>query len=907
MGDRIARLVLDLYPAGFRDRYGDAVLDAVRDDRRRARPTVRGRIAFWARTLGDLTAVLLRAWRRRLGWTGEGVETVTPGKRGADGARPGVPGADGRGGGSLRSDITHALRGLARRPGVAIVAALTLALGIGLTTTMYSIMDGLMLRGLPLEESDEIVSVRRARRLYGPDSRMHSTVHDFLDLRERQTTLEGLAAWTGASLDLSGEAGRARSVFGAAMTTNAFDLLRVEPVLGRDFEPADGRPGADPVVIIDHGLWQERFGADPDVVGRLVRLNGEPTRVVGVMPDGFQFPFTHRLWVPLNLDRSVSRGEGTGFFPFGRLRDGVSVAETRAEFRLLASQLADEHPETDGGVMMVVDTWARDFIQSMGRQALWIALGTAGLVLLVACINVSNLLLSRAAAARREVAVRAALGAGRWRRVRLVLADAAAIAVAGTVAGIGLTTLGIRWFDNTMLDAMPGGRPWYVDMGLHPEVLLFSLALLVGSTVVAALVPALQVSRTRVAEILKDDTQRASSLRIGRLSRGLVVTQVALACALLVGAGLLGRSMSNVRGLDLGLDPDSLFTASITLPEADYPDGAARRGFWNRLLDELAAIEPSGRVALTDDLPLTGVQATRFRIAGHESEVSEEPLRAHFAAVSPGFLDTTGVALVRGRDLSAADSADAPAVALVNRSLAGRLAGDPLGRQLHLETASGERRAVTIVGVVPQTYVRFPTERRRPGKDAVLVPLAQAPPSTAWIVARRDGDPLAVTSTVRDVVAGLDPDLPLNMPRSLRQVVVDNNQFVDTFGQLFVVFGAATLLLAAVGLYGVMSFAVRQRTREVGIRVALGAGPGAVTRLMLLQGMQRVGIGIAIGLVLALGFGQALAGMLFTVNPADPWILGGIAIVLLLTGVLASWVPAFRARRLDPLEALQAE
>lgn len=947
MGERIVRLVLGLYPEGFRARYRDAVLDAFRRDRRRARRAGRSRLAFWYRTFQDLVSVLLRAWGERLGWPATGAKGRATARTDADGgtrtgassahegsragpgnaqegsragasggsAGSGTPrapitvagtGSGGLGGG-FRTDLTHAFRGLARRPGVALVAALTLGLGIGLTTTIYSVMDGLMLRGLPVENGAEVLSVRRARPLYGPDSRMHNTVHDFLDLRERQTTLEGLAGWSGASVSLSGEAGGARSVAGAALTTNAFEVLHVGPLLGRGFEPADGRAGADPVVVLGHGLWQERFGADPDIVDRMVRLDGQPTRVIGVMPEGFQFPFNHRLWVPLTLDRAVPRGEGPGLFPFGRLRDGVSVGEARAEFRLLGRQLAEEYPETDGDVMMVVDTWGRDFIQSRGRQGLWIALGTAGLVLLVACLNVSNLLLARAAAQRRELAVRAALGAGRWRMARLVLMDAVAVAAVGTALGIGLSALGIRLFDTTVLESMPGGRPWYVDLGLHPTVLLFSLSLLGGSALIAALVPALQVSRTRVADVLEAHASRASSLRIGRMSRALVVIQVALACALLVGAGLLGRSMGNVRGLDLGLDPDTLFTARIGLPEHDYPDAATRSRFWSRLLEELAATDRLGKAALADDLPLTGARAVRYRIAGHESEAAERPLRAHLAAVSSGYLDTVGVSLMRGRGLSSADSADAPPVALVSESLARSLGGEALGRRLLLESATGEREPVTVVGVVPRTYVPFPGELRAPGTDAIFVPLAQRPATAAYVLIRQSDDPLAVTSTVRDIVAGLDPDLPLDRPRTLRDVVVDSNRFVETFGRLFVFFGGATLFLAAVGLYGVMSFVVRQRTREVGIRLALGAGPRAVMRLMLLQGLRRVGVGLAIGLLLALGFGRLLAGMLFTVNPADPWVLAGIAAVLVVTGILATWVPARRACRLDPLTTLRAE
>ena len=985
MGERIVRILLWRYPPAFRRRYADDIVAEVRARHDGARRAGSAGSRFWPRAAGDLVSTSIRVWgsdaygrrgaRRNVA---DGVSRAQPGgissdegcggtrnggghegtddtRRRVAGAPPGLPNRQGgfpapRGamflGVGLVTDVRQAFRGLRRRPGFALLAAATLGIGIGLTTSMFSIFDAFMLRGLPVPEPDRVVAVRRANPRFGPDSRAPASIDYYLDLRDANTSFEDLAAWSIAgNVTLAGEAGVPDQVTAFRITSNGFDVLRVEPVIGRGFHAADAVPGAQPVALLGYALWRGRFAADPGVVGSTVRVEGVPTTVIGVMQEGFEFPWNGELWLPRTIDPAAGRGQPGGQpWTFGRLRPGVSVAAAQAEIRAVVARLAEEDPETHGGVLIVVDEWLTDFWGRGMRQAGWAAMATVGLVLLLACLNVSNLLLGRAIVARRELAVRAALGAGRARLVRQMLFDAFAVATLGTVMGIGIAVLAMRAFD-TAMDAMPFGRPWYVDAAIHPRVLLFSLTALTGAALVSGVVPALRVSRSRPGSVLKSEAA-ASSLRIGRTGRFLVITQVALASALLLVGGLFGRAIASARGFGLELQPGNLFMADVALPEDRYPDDGARARFWSELLTALRA-DPNvaaaagraengelGVIALATGLPLVAMGTTDFRVTGEEP--AEGMPVARFAAVTPDYFEVTRTALLRGRGFLDADDDDAAPVALVSESLARRHfdGGEAVGHHLLLPVAArgdGQQGAdrtggsgagdseggaepagaggleVTIVGVLAEVHADAPNGEGRAPLDAIFVPLAQRPPRSAHVLIRTATEPLAVTPYVRARVAALDADLAVTRADSVQGAMIDESYFITVIGSLFMVFGVAALLLAAVGLYGVMAFSVQQRRREVGIRVALGASPAAVARLIARQGLMRVTLGLAAGLAAGVGLARLAPSLPYGVSATDPVVVGSIIAALVLSGVLAAWLPARRTARLDPLDAMRVD
>jgi predicted permease len=800
------------------------------------------------------------------------------------------------------TSLRHAARMLRRQSGLTIVAGIALTLGIGLTTTIFSFVYGALLRGLPFPDADEIVHLERDHLARGVRS-MEVTIHDFHDWRAEQRVFRDLAAYYATTVNLSG-AEKPERFAGAYMTANAFDVLRVRPLLGRTFRPGEDRPGAEAVIVLGYAAWKDRFGADPRIVGRTVRANGEPATVIGVMPEHFGFPVVQQVWLPMRLDPlAIPRGEGQTIEGFGRLRAGVSVAEASAQMNAVARHLQRAYPATNEGIGVVVQPFVRYVVSDAGAAFLYTMLGAVFLVLLVACANVANMLLSRAVVRSREVGIRTALGASRARVVAEFLTEALALAAVGGVLGTGVAWVGVRYFNDALTRL---GAPFFIDVRLDGAALLFVLATTVVTALVAGLLPALQASGADVAGVLKDETRGTSSFRLGRMSRAIVVGEVALSCGLLVAAGLMVKSVARLGTADYGFERAHVLTARVALPEAQYPDAASRLRFFETLQARLAALPGVEAASLGTALPAVDeFRRDPVEIEGRAYATDREQPLTGSSVVAPGYFAAFAVGVRRGRDFIAGDRDGTLPVAIVNEAFARRfLAGDePIGRRIRLG-AEPHPAWRTIVGVAPDLYASG-TGNKEP--DGVYVPLAQSPQRLLRIALHTRGAPLPLVAAVRDAVGALDADLPIYRVDSLAGALDGATFFYRLFGTVFMIFGGVALFLASVGLYAVMSFAVGRRGREMGIRMALGARPRDVLALVLRQGLLQVGIGLLLGLGLAAVVAQRLSILLFDVGPRDPAVFGAVVPTLLLAGIAACLVPARRATRVDPLVALRRE
>ncbi len=803
---------------------------------------------------------------------------------------------------SFFQDFRYSLRTLGKNPGVTLIAVVALTLGIGLTTTMFSIVYGALYRGLPFEAADRIMHLERNNLAQDIES-MEVTIHDYLDWREQQTSFTAIAAFWSGTVNLSGTEGRPERYDGAFMTGNAFEILRVRPQLGRVFGPDDDHPGAPAVAVIGYGIWRNRFDSDPGIVRRTVRLNGEPTTVVGVMPEGFAFPTNEDIWVPMRVDAdTIVRGEGITLEVYGRLKDGVTQDRAAAELATIAGRLEMEYPKTNEGVGSVMKPYTEEFIGDEAARLLWTMLAAVSLVLLIACTNVANLLLARAIQRSKEVAVRSALGATRLRVVMQFLTETFVITLIGAALGLAVAWVGVRLFNNAIVDTQP---PFWIDIRIDAIAVAFVFGLTLLATALAGVLPALRASGANVNEVLKDESRGSSSLRIGKLSKTLVTLEIALSCGLLVGAGLMVKSVVQLRTLDYGFHTDVL-TARVGLFPADYPDRGRRAQFFEELRTRLVAQPGVVGAALGTGLPGLGSGGTRFAVDGESYPDDTDYPNAHRAMITPGYFDTFGAAISQGRDFAVQDIDGNLPVVIVNESFTRRFyAGEsPLGRRIRTGTSDSENDWMTIVGVVPDMLMGGIDDD---DPEGMYVPVAQSDVRFMSIIVRARGEPMALAPVLRSEVIAIDPDLPLYWVDTLDTRIQRANWFYNVFGALFMVFGGAALFLAGVGLYGVMSFSVTRRTQEVGIRIALGAQNRDVIGLIMKQGLWQLGIGLLVGLGIAALLSRGLEVVLFQVEPFDPVIFMLIASVLLVVGLAASFIPARRATRVDPVVALRYE
>ncbi len=796
------------------------------------------------------------------------------------------------------TDLRLAFRSLARAPGLAAAVILTIGLGIGSVATMFSITRGI-LRDLPVDRPGQLVQVAEVDRRT-TDERYRLRAWELVNAAAQQTTLTALAAYEEDVFHIGDVDREARRIAGAFVTPNTFETLRVGPIVGRSFSDQEALPGALPTVLLGYSVWRDRYQMDPELVGRTIRVNGTPRTVIGVMPDGFRFPREADLWIPFAPSPSAAPGEGAGWTVLGRLREGRTLEHARTEFSAIGARIARAESATHENLVLTARPYRDELVNANARGIFRAALLVVSFVLLIACANATNLLLARALARRREVAVRTALGASRLRIVAQLLAEVLLLAVAGGALGVLLAQLGVSAFNRLLSFELAFFMVVKVDGG----VLLFATLLVLATTVFAGLAPALQASRVDAGDVLKQHT-RGAWFRLGRASRVLVAGEVALSGALLVVTGLMVSGIAGMVGRFAGLDPEGVLTGQAELRAGAYPDTASRGRFVQALHRDLTAIPGASAVALGSGLPGVFAPTPRLAIEGSATVPGQGP-RSGVVSTAPGYFAAFGAGLVQGRDFTWADDDRSPPVAIVSRRFADRhfTSASPLGRRLRVEDDSAAAWA-TIVGVVPDLGGVDTREGAINGR--VYFSLSQTGNLNVALAIRTAGDPLAAIAPLREAVRALDPDVPLFGVGRLDRVIHEAIVPETVFGGLFSVFGISALVMACVGLFGMVAFAVRQRTRELGIRVALGARPASVMRLVMRGGLAPLGFGLVVGLGLALLVAPLFGDALMGANARDWRVYSVVISALAVAGGLAAWLPSRRVLRVAPAEVLREE
>ena len=800
---------------------------------------------------------------------------------------------------SLLRDVRHGTRSLRRSPGTVVAGSAALALGIGLTATMFSIIYGLLIKGLPFDEPARIAIVKLIDpRQPGVDALV--SLGDFARYRVQQRSFETLAAYATATVNVSG-GDRADRVESARVTVGVLETPRVRPTLGRTFGEADVNPAAPPTAILGHALWRDRFASSPDVVGKTLRVNGRPHTIVGVMPPSYEFPYNTRLWLPIQENlAAVAPGQGDGVSLVGRLRPDMTYDNANAEFTGLTQRLAALRPPADSNLRIAVLPFVRASVNPRVYSLLYGMLGAVFLVLLVACANVANLLLDRAANRTREIGIRTALGASRLAIVRQLLVESGILAAVAAVIGIALAELGILLF-NRAVAASPTPVFW-MDIRLHPAVVAFVIAVAVVASVVSGLAPAIQSARLDINAILKDESHAASSLRAGRLSRAIVIVEIAVSSAILLASGFITRSIINLRNVDPGFTTSGILTARVTLTTSDT---LRQRAFFETLERDLARAPRRNGVYLGSGLPGSGWMPRHLTVEGRAYQDERDHPVVRTLAVTPGFFSTFGVRIIRGREIRAPDRTGAERVAVVSQSFVQRhfRDADPIGKRISIGSEPSAPW-LTIVGVMP-TLVSASFDDPWPAE--VLTSFWQQRRFDTGTLAVEGGADVTSAAILRAAVGAIDPEIPVYGTQSMTEVMREPMRFFNIFATLFIVFGVAALVLSSIGLYAVMTFSVSRRVREMGIRLALGATAGAVIRMVLRQGVWQIAIGMAIGLLAGSGLVRVARAALFQVQPNDPVVTGLVGLVLAATALVACLVPARKATRVDPVIALRTE
>jgi len=806
----------------------------------------------------------------------------------------------------MRQDVRYAVRQLIRSPGFTAVTALTLALGIGATTAIFSVVDGILFRPLPFPQSDQLTAVWADMSRAGGPVDEWMNFPNFFDLKERARSFQAMGAWDGGPITLTGHGEPERITVGSVTYGTLSQVLRVAPALGRGFSPQDDRPGAPGTVLLSDGFWRRALGADPSVLGTSLTLNDEPYTIIGVLPSDFDAPFMTDadVWTTLRVDRAdnfCGRG-GACVRVIGRLANGTTLDAARAEATEIARRLEAEYPEADANVGITLRSY-RDDMVSDTRTALLVLLGAVGFVLLIACVNVANLLLARATTRGSELAVRSALGAGRARLTKQLLTESGLMALLGGGLGLVLAYLGTT----LLVSIAPPGTPRIEEVGVDGRVLGFAVAVSVISGLLFGLVPALRSARGDLNAGLREGGRGGSGAQGGMRARGVLVSgQVALALMLLVGAGLLVRSFQKLRSEDLGFQPQDVLSLQVGVSPERYPDPQTLRSFVHRAEERLGAIPGVSSVGTTTWLPLTGFGSdTGFNIEGQPLPERGQSQAVWFRRVTPGYPEAIGMRLEAGRWITDRDDANAPRVVVINEGLARRFFPDesPLGHRINLGNPANPTWR-EIVGVAAEArYFGI----RDDSRDALYLPFDQAPARPIFMVLKSTRDPATLTGEVRAAIAELDPALAVAAIRPMDDLVSDAlgpQRFVTT---LLGLFAGVALLLAVVGLYGVVSYGVSQRLREMGVRLALGAEGADIRSLVLGQSLRLVAAGLVVGVLGGLAVTRLMKNLLFGVSATDPWTYGVVALALAVVAVLASALPAFRAARVDPIRVLRSE
>ena len=804
---------------------------------------------------------------------------------------------------TLWQDLRFGVRLLLSKPGFALIAIVSLALGIGANTAIFSLVDAVLLRPLPFREPERLVIVWEDASSIG-FPRNTPAPANYADWKSQNRVFEDMAALSWQSFNLT-EDGEPERVEAQAVTANFFSLLGIKPELGRTFSPEEDQPGRNRVVLVSHGLWQRRFGGDPAFVGREILLNGEKRTVLGVMPPGFQFLAKDTgLWVPIALSPGqLANRDGHYLTVVARLKPGVTTAQAGADIAGISERLRRDYPQSNFGLGSLVIS-LREQLAGDVRLALIVLLVAVGFVLLIACANIANLLLSRGAARHREIAVRSALGAGRGRIVRQLLTESVVLAAAGGIAGLIFAS----WSFSFLKQIIPDSMSLNATVGIDARVFGFTLLLSLLTGIIFGLAPALQAAKVDLNEALKLSGGRSGTGTGHRRMRGaLIVTEVALALVLLVGAGLLIQTFVRLRALDIGLNPENVLTLRTTLPLGKYGELAKRTAFYQQVLERVRSVPGVVSAGYTTAVPLTWKGGTNsFTVEGHEPGPGQD---ANFRQVSPGYMETIGIKLREGRYLTDRDDSQAQPVAIINATMARQFwqGENALGRRFKND-GDESQRWFTVVGIVGDVKEMG---LEAPAKPEMFFPYQQMG-GTLWniprdLIVRTTGDPLSITPALRQAIWSVDSSQPISNIRTMDEILAEEVAQRRVGMTMLVAFATLALLLASLGIYGVISYSVTQRTQEIGIRMALGASRGDVLRLVMTDGLRLAETGVAIGLGAAFAMTRLMAGLLYGVSASDPRTLALVTVLLTAVALLACYVPARRATKVDPMIALRYE
>ena len=809
---------------------------------------------------------------------------------------------------TIRQDIRYALRMLWKHRFATFVCAAALALGMGANTAIFSMAEAFLLHPVPLDEVKRLVAVVDSKPRQNIEKTAVATA-TYLEWQEQSRSFDRLGAYSWDGVNFTGD-GTPQKIQDFRVTTNFFSTLGLQPHLGRDFLSEEGEPGKNQELILSYGLWERRYAADPKILGKVVKVDGKPFTIVGVMGKGFDFPISAEAWLPMAFDakQRVER-DNRPLWVIGHLKPGISFEQAQAEMLTIAQHQAAAYPDAYKDWQLRVQPLGEFATGDLTRQYTLLLLGAVGFVLLIACADVANVQFARVSGRQKELAVRAAMGATRARIVRQLLIESVMLSLFGAALGIFLA----QWILSVILSHMPPDIARYIagwkSIRLDLGAFLFTFAVALVSGILSGIAPSLMSSRTNISETLKESGRGASSGRERhRLRSALVVAEVSLSLVLLVGAGLLVKGFNALLTVNRQYHPESLLTLNLNLPELQYPQRSARATFHDRLLQSLSSIPQVQSAALATTVPYGnggGTDADRFLIEGRPVEQREESRTAIMETVSPNYFAVMSIGLRDGRVFTDSDGDGTQPVAVISRSLASRyFAGEnPLGKKVQVAGSKPEMW-LTVVGIVEDVRYNWIQKDALP---TLYRPYRQNPTYYTTVILRTDDSPSKFTSAVRSKIAGIDADLPIYEVKPLSQVITESIVGISYVAAMMAGIGIIALVLATIGVYGVMSYSVSERTHEMGIRMAMGASQGAINRLVVGNGMLLTTIGIAIGLPLAFGLARALSSLLFGVTASDPFAFIGLPLILGAVAFLASYLPARRAVRIDPLTALRYE
>lgn len=799
-------------------------------------------------------------------------------------------------------DIRYAIRMLLKTPGFTLVAIAALSLGIGADTAVFTIANGAFSWNLGLDHVERVVliSFTDAPHRQG----FEVSYPDFRDLRSQAKSFVGLAAYQFASVNLSDANHLPDRYYCAKMSANGFFVSEQKPLVGRSFMPDDERPGSSPVVVLTYHVWQGRYGKDPSILGKAIRVNDVPRTVVGIMPPGKRFPEDIDLWIPLIPDAQLEQRDNRSIAVFGRLRDGISVAGARVEIRAISNRIGKQYPDTNKGLIADVQPIA-EITGAYDSRPLFVALWAAvGFVLLIACADVANMLLARGAGRMREVSIRVAIGAGRARIVRQLLIESVLLSVAGGFLGWLVALGGLRWFE-AGTRGMP--KPLWLNLSLDTTAFAYLAAISVGAGILFGLAPALRLARIDIHTAMKEGRPGvAGGLRVLSISNLLVVFEMALCIVLLAGAGVMIRSVMNLYAAPIGVNTADVLTMRIYLPEAKYPSPGDQASFHRRLEDRLDSLAGVKEAAIVSNVPFGGSMPFSYQIDGMEPEPDRSPQISGIVA-SPSYFRVMELKPLRGRTFTRSDGITGAPVVIVNQKFAAKFwpGEDALGKRLRLVKHYISQPWLTVVGVVPDV---LQNSRRSLQPDPLIyLPYPEEPQPGMFIVAKTYIPPGKLSEAFRRTVQSLDENLPVFDISTLKNRLAQHRLSVDLLGGMFSVFAAIALVLASIGLYAVIAHSISQRTQEIGLRMAIGGTRRDILRLVYAEGMRPLIVGIAFGLPGAFGVTHVLRRALIGVSPGDPVTLTLVVLVLTIAGVLGCAIPARRAIQVDPIVALRYE